>query len=64
MPKKKPMEGKPEVSQELKGMEIIIDEFGRIRSNTDTDTLNKFLDKRVDDKKFKGVDVERVDKDQ
>ena len=61
MPKKKPMEGKPEVSSELKGMEIVIDEFGRIRSNTDPETLNKFLDERVDDKKFRGVEVERVD---
>lgn len=56
MPKKKPMEGKPEVHKDLEGFEMNINEFGEIQSNTDIDKLNKFLNKNVEDKKFKGLD--------
>ncbi|MEZ5012654.1 MAG: hypothetical protein R2794_00015 [Chitinophagales bacterium] len=56
MPKKKPMEGKPEVHKDLEGFEMNINEFGEISSNMDVDKLNKFLNKNVDDKKFRGLD--------
>jgi len=56
MPKKKPMSGKPEVHKELEGFEMGINEFGEITTNTDVDKLNKFLNKKVEDKKFKGLE--------
>jgi hypothetical protein len=56
MPKKKPVEGKPVVHPELDGFEVSINEFGEIVSNTKIDVLNNFLDKHVDDKKFKNPD--------
>lgn len=56
MPKKKPMEGSPEVHEELQGFEMRINEFGEIVSNTSVDALNRFLNKHVEDKKFKGLD--------
>ena len=56
MPKKKPMEGTPEVHEELEGFEMRINEFGEITSNTSVDKLNRFLNKHVEDKKFKGLD--------
>lgn len=56
MPKKKPLEGKPEVHKDLEGFEMNINEFGEITTNTDIDKLNKFLNKNVEDKKFKGLE--------
>jgi hypothetical protein len=56
MPKKKPVEGKPEVHTELDGFEVSINEFGEIVSNTKVDVINDFLNKHVDDKKFRGLD--------
>lgn len=56
MPKKKPLEGKPEVHKDLDGFEMNINEFGEITTNTDIDKLNKFLNKNVEDKKFKGLE--------
>ena len=56
MPKKKPVKGKPVVHEDLKGLEIRINEFGEIISNTPVDKINKFLDKHVEDKKFKERD--------
>jgi len=56
MPKKKPLEGKPEVHKDLDGFEMNINEFGEITTNTDIDKLNQFLNKNVDDKKFRGLD--------
>lgn len=56
MPKKKPQEGKPQVHKDLKGFELTINEFGEIKSNMDADTLNKFLNKNVEDKKLKDRD--------
>ncbi len=53
MPKKKSQKGKPQVNEELKGFEIQINEFGEIKSNFDTDKLNDFLNKNVDDKKLR-----------
>jgi len=59
MPKKKPQKGKPEVHKELEGFELNINEFGEITSNMDRGRLNEFLNKHVEDKKFK----EREDED-
>lgn len=57
MPKKKPVEGKPVVHPELDGFEMNINEFGEITSNTKVDVLNDFLNKNVDDKKFRDLDT-------
>lgn len=56
MPKKKPLKGKPEVHKDLEGFEMNINEFGEITSNTPVDKLNKFLNDKVEDKKFKDLD--------
>ncbi|MFK7982638.1 MAG: hypothetical protein AB8G86_21850 [Saprospiraceae bacterium] len=53
MPKKKAINGKPEVHSELKGFDIKINEFGEITSNLEVDLLNVFLNENVIDKKFK-----------
>lgn len=53
MPKKKPINGKPEVHQDLKGFNIAINEFGEIVSSLKIDQLNTFLNEKVVDKKFK-----------
>ncbi len=52
MPKKKPLKGKPEVHEDLKGFDIKINEFGEIKTNFEIDKLNGFLDENVDDKKI------------
>ena len=52
MPKKKPLKGKPEVHDDLKGFDIKINEFGEIKTNFEIDKLNDFLDENVDDKKI------------
>jgi hypothetical protein len=54
-PKKK--EDKPQVNPALKGFDIQINEFGEISSSFGVERLNDFLDKKVDDKKFRGIDV-------
>ena len=47
----------PQVNQALKGFNIEINEFGEIISSYDINKLNTFLDKSVDDKKFRGIEV-------
>lgn len=56
MPKKKSKKGKPQVHSDLKGLDININEFGEIRSNTDVGKINEFLNKNVEDKKFRERD--------
>lgn len=56
MPKKKPQDGKPTVHKELDGMEVVINEFGQIITNTSNKELNDFLNKEVDDKKLRDRD--------
>jgi len=53
MPKKKPKGGKPQVHDDLKGLEININSLGEITSNITPEKMNKFLDKNVEDKKLK-----------
>ena len=59
MPKKKKMDGDPQVHKDLKGFKVEINEFGEIISNLPPEKLNEFLNKNVSDKKFK----ERVDEE-
>ncbi len=47
----------PQVNAELKGFDVKINEFGEIVSTYDLEQLNDFLDRKVDDKKFRGVEV-------
>lgn len=56
MPRKKKIEGDPEMHEDLKGFEIHINEFGEIISSYSVDKLNQFLDKNVDDKKLRDRD--------
>lgn len=40
------------VHDELKGLDLTINEFGEVIGNTKIDQLNEFLDKHVTDKKL------------
>jgi len=60
MPKKKSKTGKPQLHKELEGFEMSVNEFGEIKSTMPIDKLNEFLNRNVDDKKFK----ERDDQDE
>ncbi len=53
MSKKKTPQEKPTVSEELKGFNIKINEFGEIISNFKVDEINEFLNENVEDKKLK-----------
>ena len=56
---KKKDDKKPKVHKDLEGFDIKINENGEIESNRSIDEINEFLDKNVDDKKFKDIDVKR-----
>lgn len=43
---------KPRVHKELEGFDISIDSFGEIKSNTNIEKINEFLNRNVDDKKL------------
>ena len=43
---------KPKVHEELDGLNIKIDSFGEMSSNTDIDKINKFLNEKVTDRKL------------
>lgn len=47
----------PQINPELVGFDIKINEFGEIVSTIEIGKLNEFLDRNVDDKKFRGVEV-------
>lgn len=51
---------KPKVHKDLQGFDIEIDSFGEIKSNTNIERINEFLNKNVDDKKL----AEREDYDE
>lgn len=55
--KEEPKEEKPQVNPDLSGFNIKINEFGEITSTFDVEKLNNFLDRTVEDKKFRGIDV-------
>ena len=50
--KKKKKEDLAETHPELKGLDIRVNEFGEIISNTAVEKLNDFLDRHVVDKKL------------
>jgi hypothetical protein len=50
--KPKKMKPKPRVHKDLQGFDISIDSFGEIKSNTNIEKINDFLNKNVDDKKL------------
>lgn len=54
--KKEPTSQKPKVHKELEGFDIEINSFGEIKINYDLDKINDFLNRKVKDKKFKGVE--------
>ena len=62
MPKKKPIEGKPEVHKDLEGLDFKINTFGEIKSSMDLDKLNAFLNENVDDKKLMEKDQKKKKK--
>lgn len=62
MPKKKPIEGKPEVHKDLEGLDFKINTFGEIKSNMDLDKLNSFLNENLEDKKFVDKDKKKKKK--
>jgi hypothetical protein len=49
-----------QIHKELGYLDISINQFGEIISNFDVEKLNNFLDKKVQDKKFKGIKVIRA----
>jgi hypothetical protein len=59
MPKKKPIEGKPEVHKDLDGLDFKINKFGEIKSSMDLDKLNQFLNENLRDKKLNKDDSEK-----
>lgn len=64
MPKKKKIEGDPQVHEDLKGFKVEINEFGEIISNMPPEKINEFLNKNVSDKKFKERDdADKIRKD-
>ncbi|HXH19764.1 MAG TPA: hypothetical protein VNJ07_11850 [Chitinophagales bacterium] len=60
MPKKKSKTGKPQLHKELEGFEMSINEFGEIKTTMPIDKINEFLNRHVDDKKFR----ERSDREE
>ncbi len=47
---------KPDVSQELEGLDISINSLGEIQSTYNVDKINEFLDSHVEDKKLHNLD--------
>ena len=47
---------KSKVHKDLDGLNVEIDDFGKIKTNINIDEINKFLDKNVEDKKLKDRD--------
>ena len=50
---KKEKKQKSKVHKDLEGLNVEIDNFGKIKTNIDVDEINKFLNKNVDDKKLR-----------
>jgi len=60
--KKKSLEKKkPDVNEELEGLDVNINSLGEIQSTYDIDKINDFLDTHVDDKKLRNSD--EIDED-
>ena len=52
----KTKERKPKVHPELEGLDITVNSLGKIGLDYDIDKINSFLNRKVKDKKFKGID--------
>lgn len=64
MAKKKKQDDKkttPKVHEDLKGLEIKVNALGEVVTNYDIDKINDFLNKNVEDKKFKGTSMDQND---
>ena len=55
---------KPDVSEELAGLDVNINSLGEIQSTYDIDKLNEFLDTHVEDKKLKDQEHSEEDKNE
>ncbi len=62
--KKENPDKKPKVHDDLKGFDIEINKFGEINSSMPIEELNKFLNKKVVDKKLKNRDDLDVKRDE
>jgi hypothetical protein len=58
--KKDKAQQKPRVHDELKGFEVLINQFGELQANMNIEKINEFLNQNVDDKKL----AEREDYDE
>ncbi len=56
MPRRKKEEKTLKVNPELEGFDIKVDSFGELKTTYDIDSINKFLNKNVDDKKLRDRD--------
>lgn len=56
MPRRKKEEKSLKVNPELEGFDIKVDSFGELKTTYDIDSINKFLNKNVDDKKLRDRD--------
>lgn len=56
MPRRKKTEKTLKVNPELEGFDIKVDSFGELKTTYDIDSINKFLNKNVDDKKLRDRD--------
>ncbi len=57
MPKKMQKKGNPSVHKELGAFDIKISSFGELEANYKIDSLNDFLNEKVDDKKLNERDL-------
>jgi hypothetical protein len=53
----------PKVTNELKGLDFEINNFGEINMTMDIDKINEFLNKNVDDKKLRESDSDGLKKE-
>lgn len=54
---------KPDVSEELEGLNITINTFGEIQSTFNIDKINDFLDTHVEDKKLQNHPPENTEEE-
>lgn len=52
----------PKVTEELKGLDFEINNFGEINMTMDIDKINEFLNKNVDDKKLRESETDNLSK--
>lgn len=62
--KSKKKDKEASVHDELKGLDLKINEFGEVIGNREIEDINKFLDKHVDDKKLEDRSGEYGEKEE